>query len=182
MIMFCLRLVEKFCEQRCVVGLVPEVTNVPPTEAFCRKAATEWQAGNWFWCNFFIMRIISFACWWLMSRSHWMICTMLRSVISQSSELSISRVSTIMRSGCNRFLWRILCASWRKLASFAWVEFVLVYLIGPRPLLWRFGWSCDCTTLEWHCSRIISSKRLEAFFVLSVPCSHAELKFQSLST
>ena len=44
--MFCLRLVEKFCEQRCVVGLVPEVTNVPPTEAFCRKAATEWQAGK----------------------------------------------------------------------------------------------------------------------------------------
>lgn len=39
-----LRLVDKFCEMKCMVAAVPEVTNMPPTESFTRKMCQEWQA------------------------------------------------------------------------------------------------------------------------------------------
>ena len=46
-----LRLVEKFCNARCMIALVPDVNNMPNTERFCRKIASEWEA-----------RLISFGC------------------------------------------------------------------------------------------------------------------------
>ena len=35
---------EKFCNARCMIGMVPDVNNMPNTEQFCRKVANEWEA------------------------------------------------------------------------------------------------------------------------------------------
>lgn len=40
---FCPRLIEKFLEQQCFMGTVPDVTNVPNSDQFVRKAILDSQ-------------------------------------------------------------------------------------------------------------------------------------------
>ena len=46
-----MRLIEKFCEAKCLVQLVPDINTMPSTEKFCRKAAADWQACSTLTCR-----------------------------------------------------------------------------------------------------------------------------------
>ena len=92
-----LRLVEKFCNARCMIGMVPDVNNMPNTEQFCRKVANEWEArliDFWLFDFFmgckYIYKLIA-SCF-VFGRSRWKIFTFLLSLTSPNLGHSTSKM------------------------------------------------------------------------------------------